>query len=252
MGRARCLSSGLLCLLTFHAPATAGIIINEYQTTAETNAWAPLTADQYFQKQTLTNVSPAAADAAGDWTGTNVGGTDITWHWVGHGHMQTTTSLSANALAITGSGFFSSDLTTFPGFLNPNFVKVLYVPGSGGSYSCEFTTDSPIAYTASAELWQWSRMSFASFDTGYIFDAMNQTPTPVPAAFGGTLPAGHYFFSAGAGLGGVHINSHDEGSLANFIFSAQVPEPGTSALVLTLIVCRRGRRNKALDSSRVH
>src|SRR5690242_9098083 len=84
--------------------ARAGITVTSFTTTAETNAYAPFSKAQYYDEQPLANVSPAVADVSADWTGTNVGGTTPTWHWVGASHTESSTSFDANVLTVTGAG----------------------------------------------------------------------------------------------------------------------------------------------------
>src|SRR5262245_24862730 len=99
-----------VALLALPVAARGGIVINQYKTTAHSNAWTGMAPDPYFLTQTLDNLSPASADVVGDWMGTNYGGSKLTWHWIGHGHMDTVTTLTADRLTTTGSGYFTNDL----------------------------------------------------------------------------------------------------------------------------------------------
>src|SRR5438045_2125543 len=80
------------------SPAVARITVTSYTTAAGTNAYAPLSQDQYFDQKTLTNVSPAVADVSDDWTGTNIGGSTSTWHWIGSTQTSSVTTFTANTL----------------------------------------------------------------------------------------------------------------------------------------------------------
>src|SRR5437868_5900688 len=100
-----CLAAmALMSICGVAAPALAGITVTSYTTTAEQNAYAPFSQAQYFDKRTLTNTSPAVVDVSDNWTGTNVGGTTSTWHWVGASHIETTTAFAATSLTVTGAG----------------------------------------------------------------------------------------------------------------------------------------------------
>src|SRR5437867_11105752 len=118
--------------------AVGGVTVSSFQTVALTNAYAPLDQSAYFDKQTITNISPAIANVSDDWTGTNVGGTATTWHWVGSAQNAITTSFSSSALTITGAGSFSYALTTTANFVDPTQVSSVYAPGSVADYRCFF------------------------------------------------------------------------------------------------------------------
>src|SRR5438876_3559599 len=132
-----CLLVISLGILGAIASARASITVTSYQTIALTNAYAPLDQSAYFDRKVLTNVSPAVADVSDDWTGTNIGGSTATWHWVGSAHTSSITTFSANSLTITGAGSFSYDLTTTAAFVEPTSVTTLYGPGSAANYECE-------------------------------------------------------------------------------------------------------------------
>src|SRR4051794_38611416 len=107
----------LLCVVA--GPAMAGLTVTSYQTVALTNAFAPLSQDQYFSQQTLANVSPAHAEVSGDWTGTNAGGSTPTWHWTGSAQITSSTAFDGSSLSVTGSGSFGHELTTTTEFIDP-------------------------------------------------------------------------------------------------------------------------------------
>ena len=224
----------------------ATITLGQHRTLAETNAYAPLSQDQYYQEQRLINVTPAAADAVGDWTGTNVGGSVDTWHWVGHAHLETSTSATSTVLSISGAGSFVFDLTTFPGFIAPNNQATVFVPGCAADYTCSFTIDSPTNYSASALLGQFALFRLSSTQNGTIFSQSNGTSTAVPVSFSGTLPAGDYSFRANTSLAINAIGTtHQQGSLSNFNLAVGVPEPtggATGAIIATMGIVRARRR----------
>src|SRR5206468_3442671 len=101
-------------LLSAGAPARANVNVTKYFTEAETNAWT-FGPPQYFDDQQLTNVSPAVIDVHDDWTGTNLGGSTPTWHWIASVRANTVTTSTSDRFTATGAGSFSIDRTTTQG-----------------------------------------------------------------------------------------------------------------------------------------
>src|SRR5205823_3992103 len=124
---------------------------------------------QYFDKQTLTNTSPAVVDVSDDWTGTNVGGATTTWHWVGASHAETTTTFDATNLAVAGAGSFSYELTTTSGFVDPTSTGTVYGPGGAADYQCYFTLNTPATYRATGQIVGFGVAFLSSFETGELF-----------------------------------------------------------------------------------
>src|SRR5438552_13913359 len=87
------------------SPAVAGITVTSFQSTAHANGYAHSPAE-YYDTQQVNNVSPAMVSVLDDWTGTNEGGTDPTWHMTASANLQTTTNFDAQGLSATGSGTF--------------------------------------------------------------------------------------------------------------------------------------------------
>src|SRR4051794_28559744 len=127
-----------VCSLSASAQAFAAITVTSFTTTAETNAYAPFSKAQYFDQKTLTNVSPAVANVADDWTGTNVGGSTNTWHWIGGSHLESTTTFDATSLNVTAAGSFSYDMTTSSDFVDPIHSGGVFTPGGAADYECYF------------------------------------------------------------------------------------------------------------------
>jgi len=98
----RTISKGLVALLVSElvSPALAGITVMEYRTVALTNAFARLSQTQYFEQETIVNVSPALAEVSGDWMGTNAGGSTNTWHWTGFARAASNTVFDADSLGL--------------------------------------------------------------------------------------------------------------------------------------------------------
>src|SRR5262249_50770986 len=156
-----------------------------------------------FQQQILSNVSPAVADAAGDWMGTNFGGTVPTWHWIGSAHASTTTSFSANRLDIAGEGSFSWDITTTPDFFDPGLGVSLYEPGSAANELCHFLLEAPASYSVSVQLNHWSSVSLRSTAGGQILSRVNTGSQPILLTSNGMLPTGDYQIVISTGLAGL-------------------------------------------------
>jgi len=128
------ISNLLAIVLSGASSALAGITVTSYQTLAGANAWAPLGGTQYVDQERAENVSPASVSAAGDWTGTNAGGTTPTWQFVGSAQAVSTTTFDANSLTVTSAGSFAYEITTSPGFVDPRSVSILS-PGAGANYN---------------------------------------------------------------------------------------------------------------------
>jgi hypothetical protein len=243
----RCRTFAALALCCVAAPARAGINVASYQTVALTNAYAPLSQAQYFDRQARVNISPAVADVSDDWTGTNIGGSTPTWHWVGSAHTSTATTISADSLTITGAGSFSYDLTTTADFIDPTSAALLYTPGSAADFSSSFEISAPGTFSVQMQLSQFSLVHLDSQENGIVFDRLNATTVPVPFGLSGTVPPGHYHLQANASHAGPNLfpgQNHIaySGSFDNFSFSVQVPEPASFAIVIALALSRGRRR----------
>ena len=245
-----CLLVISLGILGAIASARASITVTSYQTIALTNAYAPLDQSAYFDRQALTNTSPAVADVSDDWMGTNIGGTEPTWHWIGSAHTSTMTSLSANSLTISGTGSFSYDLTTTTGFVDPTQVTTVYGPAGGAGYESFFEINAPATYSVSVQLDQLSSITLASFENGIFFQRSNPSSLPVFVNLNGMIPLGHYDLRVGTGLGAPNlpngINHYvASGSFSDFTFSVQLPEPGSLVVtVVSITVARTSRRRR--------
>ena len=182
------------------SPALAGITVTDYRTVALTNAFAPLSQNQYFAQETLVNVSPALAEVSGDWMGTNAGGTTITWHFVGSSRATSTTAVDADSYTVTAAGSFAYEINTTADFIDPRSSSI-YAPGGAANYRGFFELDGPATYTVSVQLNQDSGVSLGSFETGFIFDHFNAGNIPVLFQMTGTIPAGRYQILATTGLG---------------------------------------------------
>src|SRR5438093_1290327 len=89
------------------APCALGTItVSSYDTQAQANAYAPLDRSAYFATDDKPNISPASANVAADWAGTNIGGSTNTWEMITSAHINGTTVATANSLLITGAGSF--------------------------------------------------------------------------------------------------------------------------------------------------
>jgi hypothetical protein len=230
--------------------ARAGVSVSSYDSQAQANAYAPLDKSAYFATDDHPNVSPAAANVSGNWSGTNIGGSTNTWHMVTSANISTTTASTPSSLTITGGGGFSYDITTVTGFVDPTSVTTLYSPGAAGDYQCYFNTDTPTNYVVSAQLSGYSLIQFFSVTNGTLFlNRIDSGGSPILLNASGTIPAGQYGIRANASLGGpnlpVGINHFAaSGSFNNFAFSVQTPEPTTSGvlILLAVIAARQFRR----------
>jgi hypothetical protein len=235
--------AGLL-VATLAAPLTAGITVTSYQTVALTNAWAPLSQDQYFERQALTNVSPAVADVAGDWTGPNAGGTTPTWHFLGSAHTTSKTVADSSSLGVTVAGSFSYEITTTADFIDPRSSSI-FTPSGAANYEGFFNTDLSTTYRMSAQLNQWSRVRLNALDGSVVFDQINFTTSPVLVDRTGPLPPGQYRILITASLAASNlpngVNDYvRDGSYESATFTVQVPEPSTWGITLAMFVGYRG------------
>jgi hypothetical protein len=210
-------------------PALGQVAVSSYKTVAETNAYAPLSQDQYFQQQTLTNTSPAIADVAADWTGTNRNGTTTTWHFTGASHTETTTTVANDRIRIVGAGSFSYDLLTTADFVDPGGGS-FYRPGGTADYECSFQTFASGRYTLSVQLGRWGHVHLGSVEYGTLFDQFNAGVTPVLVDSSAVLPDGHYFFQVNSGLAAPNlppgVNHYPaSGSFTGLDLLIQAPEP---------------------------
>ena len=220
--------------------ARAGVTVTSIDTQAQANAYAP---DQqtYFADDDHPNVSPASASVSDNWSGTNIGGSETTWNMVASAQIVTTTTATPTNLNITGSGSFAYNISTTAGFVDPTTVMTLFGPEAAGDYQCYFTLDAPAAYTLNASLMGSSEVYFASFQTGLIFQKDQFAASTILASQSGTIPAGSYEIRGNASFGGptplgANTNIKESGSITNFLFSVQVPEPTFLAAILGLSV----------------
>jgi hypothetical protein len=233
-------------------PARAGVSVSSYQTVAGTNAFAPLSQSQFFQKQVLTNVSPAQADANGDWSGTNYGGSVDTWHWTGSAHASTLTTFNANALNIAGDGSFNWEISTTADFFDPGRVATLYAPGAGANLQCLFTVDAPATFALSCQLNSLSSVSLVLQAGGaWIVNQSNFGSRPMTVNASGTLLPGNYQLVSAASLAGIEFTqgqNHEieSGSFSSFSFDLQTPEPVSTGTIVIGHCClaRHGRRRR--------
>jgi hypothetical protein len=245
----RCISTGVAGLLVWAlvSPALARITVTSYQTVAQINGYAPTSQTQYFEQQTLTNISPAHAEVSGDWMGPNAGGGPTTWHYVGSAQTTSTTTFNPDTLTITAAGSFAYTVDTTTGFVDPSSSTV-YPPGAAANYEALFNTDVPTTYTISAQLNQRGRVRLSSFEGLVVFDRSNPSPTPTLVNLSGTIPLGHYHVLITSGLatqlpsGVNHFTA--SGSYEDVVFTVQVPEPNALGIALAVIAgmtCRRRR-----------
>lgn len=231
------------CVLA--AAARAGITVTSYQTVALTNAFAPLSQDQYFAQQTLANVSPALADVSSDWTGSNAGGSTATWHWVGSAQAMSTTAFDANSLTVTAAGSFVYEFNTTAEFSDPR-SSTIYSPAGSANYRGFFETDVPLVYMISVQLNRRGRVRLGSLEGGVVFDYLNLNPAPFFLELSGTIPRGHYDFLASTSLAAPNFPNGvnhfvESGSYENLTLTVQVPEPKTLGLLIVAMAmyCRR-------------
>src|SRR5689334_9330281 len=166
----------LVILAARVSPAFAGLVVTSYQTVALTNAYAPLSQDQYFAQQTLANVSPDTANVSGDWMGPNAGGSTPTWHWVGMSQATSTTAFDANSLTVTAAGSFAYQLDTTADFIDPS-SNTIYTPSGAANYDDFFNLDTPSSYSIVAQLNMQGRVRLSSFEGLVVFDRSNHDPT---------------------------------------------------------------------------
>lgn len=246
----RTMSKALVGLLAWAlvSPALAGITVTSYQTVAQVNGYAPVSQTQYFEQQTLTNVSPAMAQVSGDWMGPNAGGKTPTWHYVGSAQAMSTTAFDANSLTITAAGSFAYTVDTTADFVDPGGVTI-YRPGAAAEYNGFFNTDEPVTYAITAQLNQWGRVRLNSLDGSVVFDQSNHTMIPMTVSLSGTIPPRQYRVLFTTGLGAPNLPNganHFEasGSYEDVVFSVQVPEANSFVLAISIIgaILRRRRR----------
>jgi hypothetical protein len=237
----------LMLMLGVAAPAMATLTVTSFDTQAQTNAYAPLDRSAYFDTNDQPNISPASASVSDDWSGTNIGGSTNTWHMVTSANISTTTTIDANSLTITGGGVFSYDLSTTAGFIDPTRVTTVYTPGANAGFGCSFTIDKPENYTLTAQLNHLGSVSLTSSGGGIVFQQLNLGTTSQLVNASGVLSPGQYLIGVGAnnyGPSGLpngvnHIVT--SGSLSNFSFTVQVPEP-TGFVLAVLIPVMLARR----------
>ena len=227
------------------SPALAGITVTSYRTLAQVNGYAPTSQTQFFEQQTLTNVSPANAQVSGDWMGPNAGGSTPTWHYVGSAQTTSTTAFDADSLTITAAGSFAYVVDTTADFVDPSSTSI-YGPGAAANYRGFFETDTLATYGASVQLNQHSGISLGSFEAGFIFNHFNAGEVPVLFQLTGIIPPGHYQILVTSGVGAPNLPNGINhilrgGSFENTLFTVQVPEPNALGVVIatTGITLRR-------------
>jgi hypothetical protein len=244
----RILIATLLAGITL--PVAAMLSVTSFDTEAQANAYAPLSKAMYYDVQDMPNISPASASVSDNWSGTNIGGSTNTWNMVTSANISTTTTVGPNSLAVTGGGGFNYNITTTAAFVDPTSVTTLYVPGADGSYGCFFTVDAPASYTISGQLIGSSTIYFASTLGNVIFQQQHFGTLTKTINVSGIILPGQYQISAGAdqsgpsGLSPGINNVLQSGSLNNFSFTLQVPEPSLLVVTFTsaMFILRRRRR----------
>lgn len=227
-----------LLLLTPAWPALAGISVTSYRTVALSNAFAPTSQAQYYERQELINVSPALVQVSGDWMGPNAGGTTPTWHYVGSAQTMSTTEFDLNTLTISAAGSFSYEIATTADFIDPRSISIL-TPGAAANYEGFFTTEIPTNYTISALLNEQARVRLNTLSGSVIFNEGNPTSTPVAVNLSGTIPPGQYRLLVTSGLGAPNLPNgvnhlSRSGRYEDVIFTVRVPEPNTLGVVMAI------------------
>lgn len=224
----------------------AGISASSFDTQAQANAYAPLDKSGYFAVDDKPSTSPALTDVSGDWTGTNLGASETTWHMVTFAHLQSSTIFDPSQLAITGAGSFSYEVSTSNNFTDPARGAARFVPGADASYGCRFTTDVSTLCQLSADLNRLGGITLKQIGGPTIFDSLNLGTLPKPVAFTTTLSPSEYQLSFGANHYGPAplpdgINDFtSSGGISNVVVSVQIPEAVTAGAVVILSL---GRRN---------
>jgi hypothetical protein len=244
----RHVSISIAIMLMCAPPALAGITVASYSTTAGVNAWAPVGGTDYIEIESLENISPAAADASADWTGTNVGGSTTTWRFVGTAQATSNTTFDSNSLTVTGAGSFAYDITATADFINPSSASI-FSPGAGANYEGFFNTDVPLTYSISGQLNLRGRVRLNSLSGLVVFDQRNSTSTPLVVNFAGTISPGDYQVRFTTGLGAPNLPNgvnHFEasGSYENVTFTVQVPESNHFGIWTVTIVIAGARRTR--------
>lgn len=238
-----------LLLATVTSLASAGITVTSYSTVAQINGYAPVSQTQFFEQQTLNNITPATASVSGDWMGTNSTGSSLTWHFVGSAQASSTTALDASGLTISAAGSFSYQLDTSAGFVDPGGASI-YRPGAAANYEGFFTTDVPLQYSITGQLNHLGRVRLSSFEWGVEFDRTNVGSTPTAVAISGTILPGRYDLLVTASLGAPNlptgVNQYAaSGSFENVIFTVQVPEPTAAGVLFTMSAFTQRRRKRS-------
>jgi hypothetical protein len=229
-------------------PARAGVSVSSYDTQVQANAYAPVDQSAYYADNSKHNTSPASGDINADWSGTNVGGSDTTWHMTALVHTESTTTFGPSFLSITGAGSFSYNITTTAGFSEPLQHATLFVPGANSGVGSVFSIDQPEVYSISVTLGRDSDVLLSS-PSGIVFDQGNSSSIPKVVATTGMIGPGQYQIGAGTnqhgpsglpnGVNHVSVN----GSFSNFTFTLQVPEPaGMFVFIVGYGVSRRRSR----------
>lgn len=239
----------LFLLLGVCSAAIADITVSDYRATASTNAFAPLDRSQYFDEDIIDNISPSIANASGDWTGTNVGGSAQTWHWIGIAKTDVLLNLSPMSLFVSGSGQFSHTIGTTPDFVGPSSQVITYAPSSNSAYVMQFTTEEEGSFSIDATLSRWTYVTLYSHTSqNDVYSKVNTSISPFVVDTSGVLPIGTYTLEIATNFGGTTnqgaSNRTDTGSFTNFLFTVQVPEPAFGgALAFVALFLRRGSRS---------
>jgi hypothetical protein len=236
----------VLLMWVLCAPAFAGITVTSYQTTAETNGFAPSLQGPYLARQSLENITPALAQVSGDWTGPNEDGTPDTWHYVGTSQASSTTTFDASSYQVTAAGSFAYTLDTTAEFVDPQ--PSVFAPGGVGNYNGFFTVGQSAVFSITATLNRLGRVRLNPIGGGpVVFDQTNVTDVPISIHFSGTITPGQYRVLLTAGLaapnfpnGVNHFTA--EGSYQDVVFTVQVPEPNALGVVISIIGARVRRR----------
>jgi hypothetical protein len=230
------------------SPVWAGVTVSSFQTVALNNAYAPLSRAAYFDKITLTGISPANLALANDWSGTNKAGMDTTWHTVMSATASSTTTFNQNSLVVSGSGSFGYDLTTTSAFVDPAGQGTVFSPGAAGNYECYFTLDTSTAYDLSIQLTGHSTVRFFLVSPfSYIVNENHLDGTTMDLHSSGMIKPGQYGIQVSSSFGVPNLNSGvnhvDEfGSFDQLSFSVQVPEPIIGSFLYAWLLSLRRHR----------
>jgi hypothetical protein len=189
-------------------PARAGVSLSSYDTQVQANAYAPPDQSAYYSDNSKHNTSPASGDINADWSGTNVGGSDTTWHMTALVNANSTTTTTPNSLAIAGAGSFAYEITTTAGFSEPLKHATLFTPGANCGVGSVFTIDQPATYSISVLLNGDSSVSLASFSDGFLLNQGHIGSLPKLVTMEGVLSSGKYQVGVTANTGRRKGDTH--------------------------------------------